>query len=146
MIKEFWGEFGAGVLPKARSTGRFMIGLRSQDVLEPGTWGVFGGRVEEGENPRVAAEREFREETGYTGKIELVPSYVYTSGGFVYQNYIGLVDEEFVPTLNWESNDYRWISPDELKKLRRKHFGLRMLLKGGLRRPEVFVRGHRRRA
>ena len=42
----------------------YLLTLRSQDVLEPGTWGIPGGRVEAGENPYEAAERETEEELG----------------------------------------------------------------------------------
>jgi 8-oxo-dGTP pyrophosphatase MutT (NUDIX family) len=74
-------------------------------VNEAGTWGTFGGRVEADEEPSRAAEREFREETGYDGSIDLVPLDRFTQPTFSYQNYLGLMPEEFVPQLNWEPDD-----------------------------------------
>lgn len=124
----YWGDAGAGVLPIAASTGRILVGLRSGEVMEAGTWGDFGGKIEPGEDPAVAAEREFREETGYLGEIQLVPAYKFVDIGFTYQNYIGLVEDEFVPTLTWEADDYMWVTPRQLKRLRSKHPGLKLLL------------------
>jgi len=127
----FWGNAGAGVLPICPRTGRILVGLRSPHVNEPNTWGVFGGAIDAGEDPKKAALREIEEELGYRGDIDLFPAYVFTSpgGGFRYSNFIGLVDEEFEPKLNWETALAEWVTWDELQRLRPKHFGLEALLK-----------------
>jgi len=127
----FWGNAGAGVLPIARSTGRILAGLRSAHVNEPRTWGIFGGAIDSGENPRTAAKREMREELGYHGNVMLLPAYVFTSpgGGFRYSNFIGVVDEEFDPKLDWETERVEWMSLSKFLKLQPKHFGLEALLK-----------------
>lgn len=126
----FWGNNGAGILPICPSTKRILVGLRSEYVNEPNTWGIFGGAVDSKENPKDSAERELREELGYIGKIKLVPSYIYTSpgGSFKYYNFIGIVDEEFKPRLNWENSNAQWITMDELLNLPDKHFGLTNLI------------------
>lgn len=41
---KFWGTQGAGVLPVCKSTGRFLIGLRSGEVNAPNEWGMWGAR------------------------------------------------------------------------------------------------------
>ena len=76
-----------------------------------------------------AAKHEFLEEAGYEGKIEMIPSYVFKSDNFTYYNYIGLIKKEFEPELNWETQDYRWVTYNELRQLEPKHFGLKALIK-----------------
>jgi 8-oxo-dGTP pyrophosphatase MutT (NUDIX family) len=123
--RSFFGEQGAGCIPLARSTGRILLLRRSSLVDEPGTWGNAGGAHHADEAPADAARRELREETGYGGPIELVPARAFQCGSFVYSNFIGLIDEEFVPELNWEADDYRWCAYFDLP--RPLHFGLRAL-------------------
>lgn len=123
---KFWGKQGAGALIIARDTGRVFLVLRSSKVKEPGTWGVLGGAIDESESPDQAARRETFEEVGYTGDIELHRSYVFRSDEFVYHNFIGVVDSEFKPTLNWESVDAGWFDIDDLPSP--LHFGLEQLL------------------
>lgn len=127
----FWGNAGAGVLPIAKSTGRILVSLRSKSVNEPGTWGTFGGAVDASENPRHAAQREMLEELGCCRGVELIPAYVFTSpgGGFRFSNFIGLVDDEFKPRLDWETERAEWMTYEELKRLPKKHFGMEALLK-----------------
>lgn len=123
--RNYWGAMGAGVIPICAETGRALIGLRSGDVMEPYTWGGFGGKLDDGENdPESAALREMREELRYNGSVRMVKGWVFTDGSFEYHNYIGLVDKEFEPELNWENDKAIWMSWDELQHLPRKHFGL----------------------
>ena len=133
----FWGSVGAGVLPVCPTTGRALISFRSAYVQEPNTWGVWGGKLdlengdETEDDVEIAARREFREETGFSGQLRLIPAYVFRAkgGNFVYHNFIGIVSEEFEPELDWETEDFRWMTWDELNKLNRKHFGLVELLR-----------------
>jgi 8-oxo-dGTP pyrophosphatase MutT (NUDIX family) len=126
----FWGDAGAGVLPIARSTGRILVGLRSAYVNEPHTWGVFGGAIDASERPTDAARRELCEELGYCGPIKLVKAYVFESpgGGFRYTNYLGIVEDEFQPDLDWETEGAQWVTLEELRAIEPKHFGLEALL------------------
>jgi len=127
----FWGNAGAGILPICVKTGRILVGFRSPSVNEPNTWGVFGGAIDDGEQPATAARRELAEELGYRGKMLVKEAFVFTSpgGGFRYSNFLGLVDEEFKPRLDWENSKAKWITFKELESLRPKHFGLEALLK-----------------
>ncbi|MCE6958307.1 NUDIX hydrolase [Cereibacter sphaeroides] len=122
----FWGRRGAGCLAVARDTGRILVALRSDEVLEPGTWGTWGGAIDPQEDPAVAVCREFGEETGYEGAAEVLPLMVFTSGAFRYHNFLLVVEHEFEPVLNWENSEGRWCQlqalPDPL------HFGLASLL------------------
>lgn len=132
--KEYWGHAAAGIIPLARSTGRFLIPLRSQEVMEPGTYGTIGGKLDrvdasKYEHPEEAAVREFYEETGSNENIDLYNLYVYQDGTFQYWNFLGVIDEEFEPETNWETDEWEWLTLDELLKIEPKHFGLRALLK-----------------
>jgi len=120
------GFLGAGILPFCRSTHTFLVGLRSEDVSEGECWGLFGGKVEwdEYDDLTGAALREVGEEVGYHGGMRLKAGYVYKEPRFVYHNYIGIVDEEFEPRLNWEHTDAMWVTYQELLELPNKHFGL----------------------
>lgn len=144
LFEGYWGSAGAGVLPVSMETKRLLIPLRSSEVLEPNTWGVWGGKIDMGELDQFeetesldlsiehAAEREFIEETKYNGSIELIPAYVYRDGGFTYYNFFGIIESEFDPILNWETEDYKWVTLDELRNIKTKHFGLEALLKNNL--------------
>jgi 8-oxo-dGTP pyrophosphatase MutT (NUDIX family) len=123
----FWGKAAAGGLFLARDTGRFLVGKRSKEVNEPGTWGTFGGAIDEGEDPKSAAKREMVEETRYVGEADIFPLYVFRhASGFRYHNYLMVVDKEFTPKLDWENSGYRWCAfgkwPQPL------HYGLKKLL------------------
>jgi len=127
----FWGNVGAGILPIACTTGRLLIAHRSGQVMEPYTWGVWGGKVddEQAMDLEGEAKREFQEETGYSGSIEMHPAYVFrSSGGFEYHNFIGVLENEFEPRHNWETANHRWLTWEELQELSPKHFGLEALL------------------
>lgn len=109
----FWGTYGgAGGVLLARSTGRLLIAQRSHRVLQPGTWGTIGGAIDPGEQPEEAVLREMREELGFHATAtDLHLCYVFRDQrtSFTYHNYIVLVDEEFLPTSNWEVSDHTWI-------------------------------------
>jgi 8-oxo-dGTP pyrophosphatase MutT (NUDIX family) len=126
--KPFWGNVGAGVLPISTS-GKILVALRSEYVNEPNTWGVWGGKLDDAEDIQQTCKREFIEETNYLHSIELIPAYVFKTEGFEYHNFIGIVEQEFEPTLNWETQDFKWCSFDKLQDLEPKHFGLENLLK-----------------
>jgi 8-oxo-dGTP pyrophosphatase MutT (NUDIX family) len=127
----FWGNRGAGILLVAQSTGRILLTLRSAHVNEPGTWGIPGGKIDDSdESPSHAAKREAREELGYSGSLKLVPAHVFKAGSFQYFNFIGIVPEEFEPSLDWENDDAQWFSVLQLPA--GLHFGVQSLLGNSL--------------
>ena len=123
----YFGKRAAGCVFVSKNTGRFMLVLRSAQVEQDGTWGNCGGAHKENEEPWKAAFREAKEETGYKGKIDLIPAYVYTDGDFRYSNFFAVVEDEFVPELGWEADDYRWCTLDD--KPSPLHFGVSALIK-----------------
>lgn len=123
---KFWGFKGAGVLVRCSTTERYLLGYRSSQANEGHSWGVFGGAMESKEHSRLAALREFREETKYKGKIYLKLIYVYKDEGFRFYNYLGNVKEEFQPTLDWENEKAEWFALQDFPSP--LHFGLRKLI------------------
>ena len=117
---------GAGILAISPE-GKILVGLRGQDGPEPGTWASFGGKAESSDMKKEAL-REFREETGFKGDMELFPAYVYEDKHLKFHNFIGLVNE-FKPKLNFETDKAKWATLAELKQVSPKHFGLTALLK-----------------
>lgn len=105
----FWGRRGAGCLFQAVDTGRICIAHRSDYVEQPGTWGTWGGAIDDKETPESAVRREAMEESGYSGAMELLPMYTFRSPtGFIYYNFLALVETEFRPRLDWENQGFKW--------------------------------------
>lgn len=124
-------NWGAGVLAIARRAtlcpGRpILLGQRSRNVRSPLTWGPLGGWAEPGEEPAETAAREFREEGGYAGPVELLPDShwehrlgVWPFFYFTFHTFVGLVDDQFPPdrVQQWEVAEARWVSLDEIDAL-----------------------------
>lgn len=124
-----FGEQAAGAIMLARSTGRFMLMERSEDVLESGTYGGCGGAHKKNEAADAAARREIGEETGWDGAPEdmvLIPALVYREPGFTYSNFIAVVPEEFDPIYGWEAVGHVWCTTADLPSP--LHFGIEALL------------------
>lgn len=122
----FWGSQGAGCVIMARDTRRFLIPHRSMHVEQSGTWGTWGGAIDANESPASAAKREVEEESGYKGHIELVPLYIFVKGTFRYSNFLAIVDKEFAPKLDWETQGYKWVKFGEWPHP--LHFGFKAIL------------------
>lgn len=123
----FWGKQGAGCIFLAKDTGRFCVAHRSAYVEQPNTWGVWGGALDPKETPKSGVLREVREETGYQGKVELLPLFVFKhTSGFHYSNFLAIVDKEFTPKLDWENKGFEWCEYGDWPSP--MHFGLKGLL------------------
>jgi 8-oxo-dGTP pyrophosphatase MutT (NUDIX family) len=133
----FWGRRAAGCLVYCRETDRLLIQKRSSIVLEPNTWGTWGGAVDPGETPVETVYRELREEGVETELLtKAIPVFVFThESGFSYHNFIVVTEEEFEPVLTWEAADFRWINPDEIASLPDElHPGLMAMLESPVTR------------
>ena len=122
-----WGTEAAGCIFIAKDTGRILLAHRSDQVdYEPHTWGTWGGKIDSGETPAMAVNREVEEETGFDGMYKIHPLYVYRDGGFEYHNYMVLVPFEFKPQLNWENDNSKWVEYGQWPKP--LHYGMEALI------------------
>ena len=122
----FWGKQGAGCIILAIDTKRILLPLRSNSVQQPNTWGTWGGAIDSNENPQEAAKREVKEESGYNGNVKMIPLSVFQKNTFKYYNFLAIVENEFEPNLNWETQSYDWF--DFGNWPRPLHFGLAWIL------------------
>jgi len=100
------------------STQRYLYLLRN-DPRHPNTWGLPGGKIEDGETLIQAIVRECTEEMGSMPEyIRLAPVEKFTSAdsGFVYHTFFCSVAGEFCPTLNEEHHGWAWITSGSLPK------------------------------
>jgi len=123
----FWGRAAAGALVLARSTSRLLIAHRAEGTLQAGTWGTWGGAVDAGETLVEAVTRELREEAGFKDDFDSHPLMVFEHDtGFTYANFLVIVDHEFEPVLNWETQNFGWFNYGDWPNP--MHFGLEQLL------------------
>lgn len=115
-----------GVLFYCPKTKKMLLLKRSDSVSEPKTWGLVSGNIEHHEDIVDGVKREVVEEIGEV-KYDLVNSFVYKKENFTFYNFIGIVDYEFIPKLNYENSEYKWCSISNLPSP--LHFGIIELLK-----------------
>ena len=102
----------AGALFLAKTTGRVLLNLRSKYTSNSRTWSFCGGMVESNETVQEGLARELYEEIGSVPNfIKSYPLDVFHSadGNFNYFTLLILVEDEFIPKLNRESDGYAWV-------------------------------------
>jgi 8-oxo-dGTP pyrophosphatase MutT (NUDIX family) len=106
---------GCGALIYAKSTNRYLFLLRNK-TKHSGSWGIVGGKIEEGETVIHGLVREIQEEIGqdYSGK-KFIPLETFTADNrkFAYYTFLVSVTDEFVPKLNDEHRGYCWVNIDD---------------------------------
>jgi len=131
-LEQFWGTEAAGILAFAKKDKEFLISLRSPHVNEPNTYGIIGGKLDGSETPIAGAKREFLEETGYHGQMQLSVLKEFHATNFTYTNFLGIIPMKFNPSPDensrWETSGFNWVSLDQLIQTEPKHFGLQYLL------------------
>lgn len=125
---KYWGREAAGCIFVAKDTGRILLAKRKPGVMEPNTWGTWGGKMDWEETPEETVIREVDEEVGYEGKYTLSHLWTYRDPdeGFAYHNYLALVPTQFTPKLNWENQNSKWVEYGEWPTP--LHFGLAALI------------------
>lgn len=89
----------------------------NKDII--GQWELPGGRVEDGEIPETAVEREVEEETGLDCELvrPLATITVAEDGRERGCQYFLLKTDSRKVRLSREHSDHRWIKPDEFKQM-----------------------------
>ena len=119
-----WGRYGAaGVLVRhvdPDGVARLFLARRSPYCHRGGTWGIPGGALDWGEEPLEGALREFGEEIGLVPeRFAVAEVHEDDHGGWSYWTIVVDVAEPFaLPTsLNWETDEVRWVATHELGEL-----------------------------
>jgi ADP-ribose pyrophosphatase YjhB (NUDIX family) len=110
---------GVGTIFVSTKTHRILLNLRAQHKTHSMCWSLWGGMIEDGEQPKDALLRELTEEMGSVPDIEKIyPFDVYQSKDkhFKYYSFVSVVEDEFIPELNRESCGYCWIDLGEWPK------------------------------
>lgn len=117
----------SGAIFYALNTQRFLF-LHRSGGKQNDTWGLVGGKSEQGETPWLALQREIQEEIGSVDISKTVPleSFVSNDSKFHFHTYLCFVEEEFLPQLNLEHNGYAWVTFGKWPKT--LHHGLRNTL------------------
>jgi len=102
----------SGALFYALDTRRFLF-LHRNNGKRKNLWGLVGGTNEDKETPWEGLRREVEEEIGFLPDIiKTMPLETFISNDelFHYHTYICIVQNEFLPKLNFEHNGYAWVS------------------------------------
>jgi len=108
---------GSGCLMIDASSNKFLLIKRSQYVSSPHTWCLPGGMVDFGESASSACARELLEETGIRcdeQDLHLIHQMHYHAPEFVFNTFALIMNNETTPSLNWESDDFVWVTIDDL--------------------------------
>ncbi len=122
----YWGDAGAGVIPYCEATRRFLVARRSKHVMNGLSIGILGGKIDYKNFNKVKDEelkkqiikdtlnKELWEEARFNGDISYYPLKVFKDGNFSFYNFLGVVKEEFEPILNYENDEYYWVTLEQL--------------------------------
>lgn len=105
-------KIAVGTIFVSTSTRRVLLNLRAPYKTHAMCWSLWGGMMEEDEQPKTALLRELEEEMGDVPDIERIyPFDVYQSKDkhFKYYSFVCIVEDEFIPILNKESAGYAWV-------------------------------------
>ena len=106
--------------------GKYLVTRRAKsDDYMPGYWDMPGGTIEFGEDILDALEREIGEEIRLKVKIgKPVAVYNFLSNGDRHQFMVTFACEYVSgePSLSMDHDEYRWVSLEELAKLKKIEF------------------------
>ena len=109
---------GVGCLFWSRKTNRFLFVLRNTKTYKF-TWALVGGKVEKDETVYEAMCREITEELGSLPDIvKTIPieKFTHKKNKFIYETFVNIVEDEFIPVLNDEHVGYSWVDVDHFPK------------------------------
>lgn len=108
----------SGALIFSRKTQRFLL-LQKTSGKHQGTWGLVGGTANQGETAWQSLQREISEEIGFIPEIiKTIPieKFVSNDGGFNFQTFLCVVDNEFITILSDEHCGWAWVTADNAPK------------------------------
>jgi len=106
---------GVGALIFSKKTKRYLFLLRDGSKFS-GSWGLAGGKIDNGERIVDALYREISEEIKtdlHNSKTIPIETFTSDNRKFVYYTFLISVDEEFVPMLNSEHRGYCWVNLED---------------------------------
>jgi 8-oxo-dGTP pyrophosphatase MutT (NUDIX family) len=107
----------------------FLLQQRSSAVDYPGTWGIPGGAIRDGESPESAAKREFGEEIGRLPSYRITGIKIQDCGGNWQFHVIQAdVEDPFSAYCSAETDATGWFTQDNMSSLR-LHPGLQSWLR-----------------
>jgi mutator protein MutT len=98
------------------AAGQILVLQRSQKAGQGGKWSLAGGAIEDKEDPFQGIEREIREEAQI--EVENLKPFSLFSYSSKDEHFVIIIvytcqaKSENV-TLNWEHDDYKWVTPQE---------------------------------
>lgn len=111
-------KIGVGSLFKSRETNRYLFIMRTTKSYN-GQFGLVGGKVQKGESIQEGLCREIFEEIGFIPEIEKMvrfSEFISDDKQFWYYSALIVVEKEFIPILNSESNGYAWVKLSNLPR------------------------------
>jgi 8-oxo-dGTP diphosphatase len=113
--RPIWIPVVTGLL---RKNGKVLLGQRPQGNSLAGQWEFPGGKIEIGESPEKALERELREELSIEaeiGELRLANTHHYGEKGVILLFYdVPFWKGEPKPT---HHSDLKWVQPDQIPEL-----------------------------
>lgn len=117
-----WGNAGgAGFLFRhtpEEGDPSFLLSQRSNAVDNPGTWGIPGGALRDGESPETGARREFNEEIGRLPTYRVAETRVQDCGGnWKFHIILADVDQQFPAYCGTETDATGWFTEGDMSHL-----------------------------
>lgn len=110
----YWGSSGAGIF---YTDGKKVLLLKRSDKGDGAkTWGLPGGKIEEGESAIDAAKRESKEECGKVSG-QRIGDLEEKDGLHNWTTYFFRVDKPFKCKLSDEHTEYKWINIEDIFEL-----------------------------
>lgn len=126
-----WGKKGAGAILYDPFDNTFVLGLRSDIVLEPNTYGTFGGAIDFKEKKIDAIKREINEELGLNiDNFRFKQIHIYKENNFRYSNFLAVsilpIDVNKI-NFNNEHSEIRKMKIEDWLKVENLHYGVKNL-------------------
>jgi len=111
---------GAGIFFVCTEDNTALLIRRSQEVSEPGSWGISGGNLEEGEDFSTGAVRETIEELGAIPRGRVIEVLKNAGAGWQYAIFVADItwkQKKLMSAkikLNYESDAIKWFRLNKL--------------------------------